>query len=149
MSSITQLDVNGIQMEISRSLITFAYVAEQFEKTGDIGQGLLPLFAPVVAKRTGARFSAAQFAEDVLEMYDIEMHPYVAKEFAPRLAAAGYLKKIVKRDSNVLYENQQVDIVEPPLSEERLYADGMVRLDVCLERRQLLQKTQQLPRNPR
>lgn len=108
-------------MEISRSLITFAYIAEQFERTGDIAQGLLPLFAPIIAQRAGQRFDPAQFAEDVLNMFDISMHPYVAEEFAPRLASAGYLKEEVKKDNNVIYQNQSVATAEAPVSESRLH----------------------------
>ena len=109
-------------MQTSRALLTFAYVAEHFAKTGDLATGLLQLFAPVIAKRAGQKFVPEQFAADVGEMYDIEMHPYVAEEFAPRLAAAGYLTQTASFHQNAAYENAHVELAAPPVSEDTLNA---------------------------
>jgi hypothetical protein len=103
-------------MVTSRTLLAFAYISDRFSQTGDIGDGLLKLFAPVIAKRAGRRFVPEEFAADVLEMYDIEMHPYVAEDFAPRLAAAGYLIETANFAQNAAYENGEFEIPEPPIS---------------------------------
>lgn len=99
-------------MVSSRNLLAFAYISDRFSQSGDIGDGLLKLFAPVIAKRAGQRFSPETFATDVLEMYDIEMHPYVAEDFAPRLAAAGYLVETANFAQNAAYENGHFEIPE-------------------------------------
>jgi hypothetical protein len=107
-------------MQTSRAVLAFAYVAEQFGRTGDLATGLLPLFAPVIAKRAGQKFNPEQFATDVAEMYDIEMHPYVAEEFAPRLAAEGFLIQTANFHQNAAYENVQVELAAAPISEGAL-----------------------------
>lgn len=107
-------------MQTSRAILAFAYVADQFGRTGDLATGLLPLFAPVIAKRAGQKFNPEQFASDVAEMYDIEMHPYVAEEFAPRLAAAGFLIQTANFHQNAAYENVKVELAAPPISEDAL-----------------------------
>jgi hypothetical protein len=109
-------------MATSRALLAFAYVADRFEQTGDIATGLLVLFAPVIAKRSGKTFDAQQFVEDVREMYDIEMHPYVAEDFAPRLAASGYLIETARFAENATYENGTFELPELPISEDVLEA---------------------------
>jgi hypothetical protein len=109
-------------MATSRALLAFAYVADHFSNTGDIGQGLLALFAPVIAKRAGGKFVAEEFAADVKEMYDIEMHPYVAEAFAPRLAAAGYLVQTANFAQSAAYENAVFELPEAPIPLEALDA---------------------------
>ena len=109
-------------MTTSRTLLTFAYIADQFAKSGDIGDGLLKLFAPVIAKRKGKNFDPSEFAADVLELYDIEMHPYVAEDFAPRLAAAGYLIPTATFAQNAVYQNGDFDLPEIPISLQALEA---------------------------
>lgn len=121
-------------MATPRPLLAFAYVADSFSKTGDISDGLLKLLAPVIAKRSGTRFYPEEFAADVYETYDIEMHPYVAEDFAPRLAAAGYLIETVHIDQRVIYQNGEFDLPEPPVSPQALealldrFADGASKL---------------------
>jgi len=109
-------------MATSRALLAFAYVADRFAQTGDIANGLLVLFAPVIAKRSGRKFEPQEFATDVREMYDIEMHPYVAEDFAPRLAAAGYLVETARFAEHATYENGTFQLPELPVSEETLDA---------------------------
>ena len=109
-------------MVTPRTLLAFAYISDRFEKTGDLGEGLLRFFAPVIAKRAGKRFVPEQFATDVLEMYDIDMHPYVAEGFAPRLAAAGYLVETLNFNDSVAYENGKFELPESPIPLEILEA---------------------------
>ena len=79
--------------QISSALITFAFVHETFEKTGDIYQGLMPLFAPLIKLRHHVRFVPSTFAADVDRYYGIRMHSYVAEDWAPRLANANLLSE--------------------------------------------------------
>ncbi len=92
-------------MSVSRTLIAFAYVADQFAKSNDIAAGLMPLFAPVISARAGAVFDSIQFAKDVSETYGLDMHPYVAEEMAPTLAQAGFLiREPIRASRSSLYK---------------------------------------------
>ena len=106
-------------MKPTRALTTFAYVADEYARTKDIAQGLAPLFAPLISGRAGTPFDPAQFAQDVKANYDLELHPLVAEEFAPLLAAKGYL------DANrqlgaIHYTNLDCEVPEPPIHENQL-----------------------------
>lgn len=81
-----------VQASSSRELIAFAFVEEAYSKTGDIVAGLLPLFSPILAKRTGRRFDPVEFSRDVEARYDIPMRPIVAEGLVERLAEAGMLR---------------------------------------------------------
>ena len=108
-------------MKTTRTLIAFAYVAEQYARTRDIAQGLVPLFAPLISARAGTAFDPEQFVEDIKKTYDIEMHPFVAEEFAPLLADRGHLD--LHREANVAsYVNLKCDLPAPPVQEEQLRA---------------------------
>ena len=108
-------------MNLTRALIAFAYVADRFSKTNDIAQGLVPLFAPLISARAGTLFDAEVFAKDVKNSYDIEMHPYVAEEFAAMLAKVGYLEED-RRGNVVQYTNLKRELPDPPVREEQLQA---------------------------
>lgn len=75
----------------TRSLITFAFVKDEFDRTGDLVAGLIPLFAPIFEKLSGQVFSPTAFCDEVQQFYGIRMHPWVAEDWAPRFANAGYL----------------------------------------------------------
>lgn len=107
-------------MKSTRALIAFAYVADQFAKTNDLASGLAPLFAPVISNRAGRSFDSGQFALDVKEAYDLDMHPYVAEELAASLAGHGYLEEIRRSGSTVQYRNIKVELAEPPIREDQL-----------------------------
>ena len=106
-------------MKSTRALLTFAFVADQFAKTNDIARGLAPLFAPLISKRAGAAFDPLQFANDVKATYDLELHPFVAEEFAVPLAAKGYLQAH-RQESVVHYTNLHCEIPDPPINEQQL-----------------------------
>ena len=106
-------------MKSTRALTTFAYVADEFARTNDIAQGLVPLFAPLISRRAGSPFDPVQFAEDVKDTYDLELHPLVAEEFAPSLAARGYLDAD-RQPGAIHYTNLGVEMPEPPLHENQL-----------------------------
>lgn len=75
-----------------RELIAFAFVEETYARTGDLVAGLLPLFAPVLAKKPNHRFDPTEFADDVQRTYDIPMSPLVAAGLVEKLAEAGLLE---------------------------------------------------------
>ena len=108
-------------MNLTRALIAFAYVADRFTKSNDIAQGLVPLFAPLISARAGTIFDSEVFALDVKNTYDIEMHPYVAEEFAAMLAKAGFLEEN-RRGTVVQYTNLERELPDPPVREEQLRA---------------------------
>jgi hypothetical protein len=77
--------------EAPRELIAFAFVQEEFARSGDIVKGLMPLFAPLLAKKAFHRFDPAEFAKAVETAYDIPMSSLVAESLVPQLANAGLL----------------------------------------------------------
>ncbi len=106
-------------MGVPRTLIAFAYVADQFARTNDIAAGLIPLFAPLISARASKPFEPNQFASDVKQHYDLDMHPYVAEELAPAMARHGYLD-MHRVGSVVHYVNRTISLPEPPVSEGQL-----------------------------
>lgn len=78
----------------ARALLMYAFIKEKFEQTGDIVSGLIPLFAPIVKQNAHSDFDSVQFSKSVDQYYGIKMHPYVAQDWAPRLAAAGLLHAV-------------------------------------------------------
>lgn len=106
-------------MRPTPALTTFAYVADEFARTNDIAQGLVPLFAPLISQRAGSPFDPAQFAQDVKATYDLELHPFVAEEFAPSLAARGYLDAD-RQPGAIHYTNRDCELAEPPIHENQL-----------------------------
>ena len=119
-------------MKSTRALIAFAYVADQFGKTNDIAQGLVPLFAPLISARAGSPFDPKQFVADVKKTYDLDMHPYVAEQLAPALAAHGFLEEDRRDGVVVHFKNLNCQIAEPPVREEQLAAlvDGFADYSV-------------------
>jgi hypothetical protein len=89
---VGETNANEAAAATRRELIAFAFVEESYLKSGDIVGGLLPLFAPVLAKRAHRIFDSAQFAADVQATYDIPMSPLVADGLVERLAEAGLLR---------------------------------------------------------
>jgi hypothetical protein len=83
---------NGF-ISASKELIAFAYVQEDYQRTGDITKGLMPLFAPIIHDQAGDIFVAAEFAKKVQEKYDIAMRPIVAESLIPKLVESGLLTK--------------------------------------------------------
>ena len=74
-----------------RELIAFAFVEEAYSRTGDLVAGVIPLFVPVLAKKSGRRFDPEEFAADVQKTYDIPMSALVASGLVEKLAEARLL----------------------------------------------------------
>ena len=121
-------------MEISRSLIAFAFIAEKYKETQDITQGLMPIFAPIVAENAGQEFIPSEFAKSVMEAYGIRMHPHVAESFAPKMEAAGLIESRPVSEGLVSYTNIAATTELVSLDEDEITSvDGLVDL---LERHQ-------------
>jgi hypothetical protein len=75
----------------TRALLTFAFVKDEFDRTGDFVRGLIPLFRPLFQELGGKRFDPAAFSQKVQNYYGLRMHPWVAEEWAPRFEEAGFL----------------------------------------------------------
>lgn len=77
---------------MTNSLVAFALVAEEYEKSGDPVRGLVPLFRPILQERSGNEFDPNWFAEQFTNTYGLAMTPYVAKSISENLASVGLLK---------------------------------------------------------
>ncbi len=78
---------------ISKELVAFAYVQEEYKKTGDITAGLMPIFAPVIHEMSGQKFRPKNFSEKVQSKYGIAMRPIIAESLIPKFVEAGLLVK--------------------------------------------------------
>lgn len=87
----------------AKELIAFAYVHEDYQKTGDITKGLMPLFAPIIHDMAGRVFDATDFAKAVQGKYDIAMRPIVAESLIPKLVESGLLTKEEKSKYVAVY----------------------------------------------
>lgn len=85
---------------IPRELIAFAFVEDEYSRTGDITRGLMPLFNPILAKKRNQIFEPAWFAREVEFTYDIPMSTLVAEGLVPQLADIGLLYQ-ENKDSHI------------------------------------------------
>ncbi|MDD1517597.1 MULTISPECIES: hypothetical protein [Bradyrhizobium] len=79
-------------MNLTPTLLTFCYVKDAFDKSGDLMLGLAPLFLPIALKLQGKEFEPSEFVREVQSFYGISMPEPVAEELAVRLHKAGYLR---------------------------------------------------------
>ena len=94
---------------LSHHLFHFALVHEEFNKTGDITRGLLPLFSPIFSDKEGETYDPSEVSEAMNQLYGIEMHPLVAEELAPKLLEKGVLavKEIHRHQKPMLFRMLQ------------------------------------------
>lgn len=97
---------------ISRHLFHFAMVHEQFGKTGDITEGLLPIFTPLLRNKEGELFSVTDFCLDIDKEYGLQIHPYVIEDMIPNLIKLGVLQEKDNLSSNVLIYIGQISCEE-------------------------------------
>lgn len=96
--------------KISRALISFAFVADRFESTrGDIFQGLVPLFAPIVTEKQGTVFEPETFVAELRSRYDILMPVPVAEDWAHRLEREQYLTREQVAPGHFRYRYNAID----------------------------------------
>ena len=110
------------QKQTPRELVAFAFVEEEYTKTGDIVRGLMPLFSPLLAKTPNRIFDPKSFAKAVEETYDIPTSPLVAEGLVPKLAEVGLLYRDSK-DSQV-YRVSPVQAANKP--NETINIDSLV-----------------------
>jgi hypothetical protein len=79
-------------MDLTPALLTFCYIKETFDKSGDLMLGLTPLFVPIALTFRGRQFEPAEFVREVQRFYGIRMPEAVAEELAVRLSRSGYLR---------------------------------------------------------
>ncbi len=92
-------------MDISRSLIHYSLVHEEFVKSDDLIKGLLPIFSPAIAKHNTKFFDPEVFTSELEEMYGLKMHPYVAEDIIPKLETENLLTKTVAGKKAVYVNN--------------------------------------------
>lgn len=92
-------------MKFSRPLLTFAFVKESLDNTGDFVQGLMPLFIPIVKELAGEDFRPSQFAEALNNLYGLHVRPEVIEDWAKRLADQGLLHPVEENQEIVRYIN--------------------------------------------
>lgn len=97
----------------TRPLLTFAFVSQEFAKSGDVIQGLMPLFTPIFAEMSGNIFSPQAFSEKVEAFYGLRMHPYVAEDWVPRFEAAGLLEEIRGDKFSRTYRCKPQSLIQP------------------------------------
>lgn len=95
--------MNGRYVRTSKELVAFAYVQEEYKKTGDITKGLMSLFAPIIHEQSGQVFDSIDFAKAVQEKYDIAMRPIIAEGLIPKLVEAELLIKEEKSEYVAVY----------------------------------------------
>ena len=76
-----------------RELVAFAFVQEEYEKTGDISSGLMKLFVPVLSGYPNRIFEPHQFAKQVESFFDIPMTKLAAEGLIPKLLEADLIYK--------------------------------------------------------
>ena len=83
-----------VGISYSRALLTFAFVKQEFEQTGDLLRGFMPLFAPIFSSLGESIFDPREFTSKVESFYGLRMHPYVAEDWIPRFEDAGFIELI-------------------------------------------------------
>ena len=71
-----------------RELVAFAFVQDEYTKTGDISRGLMRLFAPVLSGSPNKIFEPHKFAKQVESFFDIPMTALAAEGLIPKLLEA-------------------------------------------------------------
>jgi hypothetical protein len=78
----------------TRPLIAFAFVKEEFDRTGDLVRGLMPLFEPIFASMAGQAFNPQKFCDAVRAAYGLHLNVLVAEDWVSRFEHAGYLESV-------------------------------------------------------
>jgi len=107
-------------LRTSKELVAFAYVNEEYAKTGDVAKGLMSLFAPIIHEQSGEIFDPVIFAEAVHEKYDIDMRPIIAKGLIPKLEESGLLLKEEVSAHVANYRCSQGPHIKPSNKEDKV-----------------------------
>ncbi|WP_155634428.1 hypothetical protein [Burkholderia stagnalis] len=100
-SQMTLLN-ESLEPKNDRPLIAYALLAQTTQVHGDLLSGLAPIFKPIAKKWVGRKFDAKQLANEVRDLYGIDIHPWAVDDLAPRLEKAGLITR--NRTSDVSEE---------------------------------------------
>lgn len=124
------------RVRISKELVAFAYVQEEYKRTGDITAGLMPIFAPIIHEMSGQIFKANIFSQRVQSKYGIAMRPIIAESLIPKFVEAGFLIKdehshnvsVYRCASGPVIEKQNAeDLIEELLDDFSFFATEALR----------------------
>lgn len=111
----------------SRNLFHYAFVHEEFSRTGDVLKGLLPLFYPILEKNYKKKFEPVVFCNELNDFYGIKMNPYAAEELAFKLCEYGVLIKenLPNKTCQFYYDykNNNSNNINKEKQFEKLYSD--------------------------
>lgn len=79
----------------TREAITFAFVANAFERRNDAMHGLVPLFAAAIGAHEGQIFSSEAIANEVNSTFDFNISPLVVEGLVPALVNEGLLESFI------------------------------------------------------
>ncbi len=122
---------------ISKELVAFAYVQEEYTRTGDITAGLMPIFAPIIHEWSGQIFDASRFAKAVQSRYGIAMRPITARGLIPKLVEVGFLTQEKQKGYTAIYrcaagpdlgQPRTEDGIEELLNDFCIFAKGPLSL---------------------
>jgi len=99
-------------------------VHEQFEETGDITKGLLPIFTPLLRDKEGELFQITSFCSDINKEYGLEIHPYVIEDMIPSLVTTGVLEEKESFNNGCTYYIKKVHCEQDINIEETLVKVG-------------------------
>lgn len=105
---------------MSSSLLAFALVADEYERTGDPILGMKPLFSPLLSGKAGSEFDAVAFSQEFTEMYGLHMQPFVARALADRLVTIGLLSSSHDREKGTLYHVEDFEWEAERVTEEEI-----------------------------
>jgi hypothetical protein len=107
----------------SRNLIHYAFVHNEFSRTGDVLKGLLPLFSPIIKKYNEKKFDPIVFCNELNELYGIEMNPYAAEELAFKLCDYGVLTKeeLPNKTCQFYFRYEMKNSVDPSKNKEKQF----------------------------
>lgn len=105
---------------MSKELVAFALVAEEYEKTGDPLRGLQPLFAPLLMDCKGQLFNPEKFSADFTEAYGLQMSAFVASALAERMEELGLLVRSHDRNTGTSYAVAEFEWAAEPIAEAQV-----------------------------
>ncbi|MCW0447483.1 hypothetical protein [Xanthomonas sacchari] len=105
---------------MSKELMAFALVAEEYERTGDPLRGLKPLFAPLLLAERGRPFNAERFSEDFTRTYGLQMTPFVAAALSERMQELNLLEKYHEKNVGDVYQVRNFEWAAEPIAEVQI-----------------------------
>ena len=105
---------------MSKELLAFALVAEEYEKTGDPLRGLKPLFAPLLLGNKLKPFDAEKFAADFTAAYGLQMTSFVASALSERMEDLGLLVRSYDKNAGATYSVSDFEWAAEPIAEAQI-----------------------------